>query len=69
MNLSKLSRNKIILAALFLLLSQNISGQADIVKSDGITSPLHQANVGKIAFTAAIHFTGNPQIGERWKGK
>src|SRR5215211_3474300 len=52
MNLAKLSGNKIILAALFLLLSQNIFGQADIVKSEGITSPLHQANLGRIAFTA-----------------
>src|SRR5215213_5649782 len=51
MNLAKLSGNKIILAALFLLLSQNISGQADIVKSEGITSPLHQANLGRIVFT------------------
>jgi CubicO group peptidase (beta-lactamase class C family) len=52
MNLLKLSRNKIILAAIFLLLSQNIFGQTDvdIVKSDGITSPLHQTNIGKITF-------------------
>ena len=29
-----------------------VSGQTDIVKSDGITSPLHQANVGRIIFTS-----------------
>jgi CubicO group peptidase (beta-lactamase class C family) len=52
MNIFKLSGNKIILASLFLLLSQNIFAQTDIVKSEGITSPLHQANLGKIVFTA-----------------
>lgn len=52
MNASKLLKNKIILASLFLLLSQNIFAQADIVKSEGITSPLHQANLGRIAFIA-----------------
>jgi CubicO group peptidase (beta-lactamase class C family) len=51
MNLSKLPGNKIILAALFLLLSQNVPGQADIVKSEGVTSPLQQANLGRIVFT------------------
>ena len=40
--------------ALFLLLSQNIFGQADIVKTEGITSPLHQANVGKITFMSKL---------------
>lgn len=54
MNLSKLSRNKIIFAALFLLLSQNIFSQSDIVKSEGITSPLHQANIGKITFMSKL---------------
>ena len=39
-------------AVLFLLLSCAAFGQTDIVKSEGITSPLHQANVGKIAFIA-----------------
>jgi CubicO group peptidase (beta-lactamase class C family) len=29
-----------------------VSGQTDIVKSDGITGPLHRANVGRIIFTA-----------------
>src|SRR5829696_505568 len=52
MNLSKLSRNKIILAALFLLLSQNIFGQVDIVISEGVTTPLQRANLDKIVFTA-----------------
>lgn len=52
MNLSRLSRNKIILSVLFLLLSQKLFGQADIVKSEGITNPLHQANIGRITFTA-----------------
>ena len=52
MKASKLSGIKIILAALFILLTQNIFGQeTDIVKSEGITSPLHQANLGRIVFT------------------
>lgn len=38
-------------ACLFLL-SANAFGQADPVKSDGVTSPLHQVNLGRIAFTA-----------------
>lgn len=54
MNTSRLSRNKIILASLFLLLSQNIFAQADIVKSEGITSSLHQANIGKITFMSKL---------------
>ena len=36
----------------FLLLSATAFAQKDIVKSEGITNPLHQANLGKIAFTA-----------------
>ncbi len=46
---TKISRVK---AAFFLLLSATAFGQTDIVKSEGITSPLHQANLGRIAFTA-----------------
>ncbi|HEX8495494.1 MAG TPA: serine hydrolase [Pyrinomonadaceae bacterium] len=42
----------VLIAILFLLLSTTAFGQADIVKSEGITSPLHQVNLGKIAFTA-----------------
>jgi CubicO group peptidase (beta-lactamase class C family) len=34
-----------------LLLSAFAFGQTDIVKSEGISSPLHRANVGKIVFT------------------
>jgi len=37
---------------LFLLLSGAAFGQPEIVKSDGITNPLHRANVGRIAFIA-----------------
>jgi CubicO group peptidase (beta-lactamase class C family) len=54
MNSSTLLRSKIILAAFFLLLSQNIFAQADIVKSEGITSPLHQAHIGKITFMSQL---------------
>ncbi|HEX5734123.1 MAG TPA: serine hydrolase [Blastocatellia bacterium] len=36
----------------FLLLSTTAFGQTDIVKSEGITNPLHQSNLGRIAFTA-----------------
>jgi CubicO group peptidase (beta-lactamase class C family) len=39
-------------AALYLLLPAAAFAQPDIVKSEGITSPLHQANVGRIAFIA-----------------
>lgn len=38
--------------AFLLLLSANVSGQTDVVKSEGVTSPLHQANLGRIAFLA-----------------
>lgn len=38
--------------ALVLMLYVCVSAQTDIVKSQGITSPLHQANLGKIIFTA-----------------
>lgn len=39
-----------VMTALFLLLSGAAFGQTDIVKSEGITNPLHQANLGRIAF-------------------
>ena len=39
--------------ALFLL-SHAVCGQADFVKTEGITSPLHQANVGKITFMSKL---------------
>lgn len=55
MNSSKATRVEIILTALFLLLAQNIFGQlSDIVKSDGITNPLHRANLGRIVFTSKV---------------
>jgi CubicO group peptidase (beta-lactamase class C family) len=38
--------------ALFFLISSAAFGQPEIVKSEGITTPLHQANVGRIAFVA-----------------
>jgi CubicO group peptidase (beta-lactamase class C family) len=41
-----------ITAAILLALSATTFGQTDIVKSEGITSPLHQANLGKIVFTS-----------------
>lgn len=34
------------------LLSGTVFGQADLVKSDGVTGSLHQANVGRITFMA-----------------
>jgi CubicO group peptidase (beta-lactamase class C family) len=39
-------------AALLWLLPAAAFGQTDIVKSEGIINPLHQANVGRIAFIA-----------------
>ena len=47
---SRMTRDKIIWAALSLLLSSAVFGQTDLVKSEGITSPLHQANIGKVTF-------------------
>jgi CubicO group peptidase (beta-lactamase class C family) len=46
------TKNLSVKTALYLLLSGAAFGQTDIVKSEGITSPLHQANVGRIAFIA-----------------
>ena len=40
------------LAGLLLSLVPAALGQTDIVKTDGITGPLHQANTGRIVFTA-----------------
>lgn len=37
---------------LCLLVCIRVSAQGDIVKNEGITSPVHQANVGRIVFTA-----------------
>jgi CubicO group peptidase (beta-lactamase class C family) len=42
--------NRIIVSALTLLIATVAFGQADIVKSDGITSPLHQQNIGRVTF-------------------
>lgn len=52
MKISTWTKISSITIAIFLLLSTTAFGQADIVKTEGITSPLHQANLGKIAFTA-----------------
>ena len=35
-----------------ILFCASVFGQTDLVKSDGITSPLHQANLGRIVFTS-----------------
>src|SRR5688572_20883656 len=46
-------RNRILPSFLFLLISAAAFGQTGgIVKSEGITGALHQANVGRIAFMA-----------------
>ena len=50
MKISSPVRTGIILAAFSLLFSNAVFAQTDIVKSEGITSPLHQSNVGKITF-------------------
>ncbi len=39
-----------IISLALLLLSCTVCGQSDLVKNQGITSPLHQANIGKITF-------------------
>lgn len=43
-------RRKIILTIVYLLLCGAVFGQIDFVKTEGITSELHRANVGKIIF-------------------
>ena len=50
----KVSRWTMIVSArlgVLFLLCGSVFAQTDIVKSQGITSPLHQANLGKIVFT------------------
>ncbi len=42
----------IVKPALLLLFLSSVLAQTDIVKSDGITTPLHKANLGKLIFTA-----------------
>ncbi|HEX8267126.1 MAG TPA: serine hydrolase [Pyrinomonadaceae bacterium] len=54
MKISKWAKFVSIMTAFFLLLSAAASGQADIVKSEGITSQLHQASVGKITFMSKL---------------
>jgi CubicO group peptidase (beta-lactamase class C family) len=52
MNIFKLSRKTFVGIAVYLSLSAAVFAQTDLVKSEGITSALHQANVGKITFMA-----------------
>lgn len=52
MKIFKLIGNGVICAALFLVFFKIAFGQSDLVKSEGITSALHEANVGKITFMA-----------------
>jgi CubicO group peptidase (beta-lactamase class C family) len=56
MNISRWTKNKFIWTAFCLVLSGTVLGQADvdIVKNEGITSPLHQANIGKITFMSKL---------------
>lgn len=54
MKTSKQTLSIIIWTVVYLFLSGAAFGQADIVKSEGITSPLHQANVGKITFMSKL---------------
>jgi CubicO group peptidase (beta-lactamase class C family) len=54
MNTFKLTKNLIIWTVVYLFLSGTVFGQADIVKSEGITSSLHQANIGKITFMSKL---------------
>jgi hypothetical protein len=55
MNRSNKSTTLIILwIVIYSFLSGAAFGQADIAKSEGITSPLHQANIGKITFMSKL---------------
>src|SRR5688572_8305470 len=52
-----MKRSRLLLIAtltlpLCLLASVCVTAQDDLVKEDGITSPLHRANIGRIVFTA-----------------
>jgi CubicO group peptidase (beta-lactamase class C family) len=57
-----------ITVAVLLLISATAYGQADVVKNEGITSPLHQANVGRIIFTAKSIPTENLKETDFLKG-
>lgn len=48
----KRSRFPTLTAALCLLVCIRVAGQGDPVQNEGINSPLHRANVGRIVFTA-----------------
>lgn len=54
MNISKSTNIIITWTVVCLFLSGAAFGQTDVVKSEGITSPLHQANVGKITFMSKL---------------
>ena len=54
MKISNWAKFVSIMTAFFLLLSAAAFGQSDFVKSEGITSQLHQANVGKITFMSKL---------------
>jgi CubicO group peptidase (beta-lactamase class C family) len=53
MKIYKLLGNEFICTALCLIFFSTAFGQADLVETEGITSPLHRANTGKITFMAA----------------
>ncbi|MBC7911889.1 MAG: serine hydrolase [Pyrinomonadaceae bacterium] len=50
MHIYKLTINTVI----YLFLAAAIFGQTDLVKTEGITNPLHQANIGKITFMSTL---------------
>lgn len=45
-------KQKIVLTIVYLLLCAAVFGQTELIKSEGITSDLHRANVGRITFMA-----------------
>ncbi len=48
----KIVKFRIVSLALWIVVCPSVFGQTDLVKSDGITSPLHQARIGQIVFTS-----------------
>src|SRR5262245_5246378 len=52
MTLSAWAKRSSVTTASLLLLSSTSFGQADLVKSEGITGHLHRANLGKVVFMA-----------------
>lgn len=54
MSILKRTRNRFFWMVVCLVLSGTAFAQTDIVKSEGITGPLHQSNVGRVTFMSKL---------------